>query len=101
MEKREAEKLTMLEYTSPSTSEANCVLDAEGHCITCSDEALPVRVLHVDESTGLARVSVQDEEEEVDVTLVEDVVPGDWLLIHGGVAIGRLDNPEASEGSHA
>jgi hydrogenase maturation factor len=27
---------------------------------------------------------------EVDVTLVEAVLPGDALLIHGGVAISRL-----------
>ncbi len=52
---------------------ARCELDAEGHCITCSDEA-------------------QDKTEEVDITLVEDVVPGDWLLVHGGVAIANVEN---------
>ena len=73
------------------THAASCELDAAGHCITCSDEALPVRVLHVDPETGLATVEVKDTTEEIDITLVDHVVPGDVLLVHGGVAIGHLD----------
>ena len=69
----------------------SCELDAEGHCITCSDEALQVQVLSVDEAAGLACVTVKDTTEEVDISLVESVVPGDLLLVHGGVAIGKLD----------
>ena len=38
----------------------------EGHCITCSDEALPARVRRVDQESGLARVTVQDTAEEID-----------------------------------
>ena len=68
----------------------NCELNAEGHCITCSDEALPVRVLRVDQESGLALVTVQDTTEEIDITLVDSVTPGDLLLVHGGVAIGKL-----------
>jgi hypothetical protein len=69
---------------------ASCILDAGGHCITCSDEALEVRVLSIDAETGLARVAVKDVTEEVDITLVESVVPGDLLLVHGGVAIAHV-----------
>jgi HupF/HypC family len=72
------------------SSDSSCVLDAEGHCVTCSDEALPVRVLSIDQETGLALVLVQDTTEEIDISLVEDVALGDMLLVHGGVAIGRL-----------
>jgi hydrogenase maturation factor len=68
----------------------SCELDAEGHCITCSDEALPAKVLSVDSETGLALVMLRDETEEIDITLVEGVVPGDMLLVHGGVAIAHL-----------
>ena len=68
----------------------NCVLDVEGHCITCADEALEARVLSVDEVNGLALVAVNDATEEVDITLVESVTPGDLLLVHGGVAIAHL-----------
>ena len=64
--------------------------DADGHCVTCADEALPVRVLRVDVETGLALVEVKNTTEEIDVTLVDDVTPGDVLLVHGGVAIGHL-----------
>ncbi len=70
---------------------AQCELDAEGHCITCSDEALQARVLRVDQEAGLAVVTIQDTSEEIDITLEESVAPGDVLLVHGGVAIARLD----------
>jgi hypothetical protein len=69
---------------------ACCQPDAEGHCVTCSDEALPARVLQIDQETGLALVEIKDTTEEVDVTLVEAVAPGDQLLVHGGVALARL-----------
>lgn len=68
----------------------SCELDAEGHCITCSDEALPAKVLSVDSETGLALVMLRDETEEIDITLVEGVAPGDILLVHGGAAIAHL-----------
>ena len=76
-----------------SASDTSCELDAEGHCVTCSDEALTARVLHVDLETGLALVEIVAEKhttDEIDITLVESVVPGDLLLVHGGVAIANL-----------
>ncbi len=68
---------------------ARCELDAEGHCITCSDEAVPVTVVRADQETGVALVKVKNKTEEVDITLVEHVAPGDTLLVHGGVAIAH------------
>ena len=60
-------------------------------CLTCSDEAIAVKVLSVNEQTGLALVEVSDQVNEVDITLVEeDIAPGDRLLVHGGVAIANL-----------
>ena len=64
-----------------------CELDAERHCITCSDEAIPARVLRIDQNTGVALVIIEDAAEEVDITLIDDVAPGDVILVHGGVAI--------------
>jgi hydrogenase maturation factor len=74
-----------------------------------------VRVVYIERSSGIAFVEVsnQTEEvgshsdeqrgisarfirEEVDITLVEDVAPGDLLLVHGGVAIARLEEGEAN-----
>ena len=82
-----------LRHELTPASDASCELDAEGHCVTCSDEALTARVLRVDQETGLALVEIMAEKhttEEVDITLVESVAPGDLLLVHGGVAIANL-----------
>ena len=65
-----------------------CELDAEGHCITCSDEATAATVQRVDQETGIAFVTINGETEEVDITLIDDVSEGDLILVHGGVAIG-------------
>jgi hydrogenase assembly chaperone HypC/HupF len=92
VEKSARDQLILAEYAP-----ASCVLDTEGHCITCSDEALPASVLRIEQETGVALVTIGIEQSEVDITLVEAVEPGDWLLVHGGVAIARLENPPAHE----
>jgi hypothetical protein len=56
-------------------------------CITCSDQALPARVLSIDHARGLALVEIGQTTAEIDVTLIEDVQPGDTLLVHEGVAL--------------
>ena len=75
-----------------------CQLDADQHCLTCSDEAIPVRVKNIDAISGIAVVEVSNgsgsQLEEVDITLVEDVVPDALLLVHGGVAIAHLEESE-------
>ena len=68
-----------------------CELDAEGHCITCSDEALAARVLRIDQDTGVAFVIIEEATEEVDITLIDEVVAGDVILVHGGVAIAKAE----------
>ena len=69
---------------------ALCATDG-GHCITCSDEALEVRVVRVDAEAGLALVAVGEAEELIDISLVDDVVPGETLLAHGGVALAKVE----------
>lgn len=71
-------------------SAASCALDAEGHCITCSDEAQPATILRVDVEAGIAFVTIQNTTEEIDITLVDDVAPGSVVLVHGGVAIANI-----------
>ncbi len=63
---------------------------ADFHCITCSDEAVSVCVISVDQATALAQVAVGDKTGEVDVSLIESVKPGDILLAHGGVALAHV-----------
>jgi hydrogenase maturation factor len=60
------------------------------HCITCSDEGVPMRVLDAgDDGIALCRTE-QGESSEVMVDLVGAVAPGDAVLVHAGVALLRL-----------
>ena len=59
-------------------------------CITCSDEALPMRVRQVDEARGLALCEDEDgRSSSVEIALVDAVAVGDELLVHAGTAIAR------------
>jgi hypothetical protein len=55
------------------------------HCVTCSDEAVPLRVDEVRDDLALCA------EVEVMTDLVGAVEVGDVLLVHAGVAIARAD----------
>jgi hydrogenase expression/formation protein HypC len=57
-------------------------------CVTCSDEAVEVTVLAVDDD-GIARVETGRGVEEVSVALVDAAV-GDVVLVHAGEAIATL-----------
>jgi D-sedoheptulose 7-phosphate isomerase len=57
-------------------------------CLTCGDVAVQASVVRVEGSTGLVRTAAG--EEEVDLSLVEGVRPGDLVLCHGGVAIEQV-----------
>jgi hypothetical protein len=57
------------------------------HCVTCSDEGLPLRVVEVrNDGTALCEGGV-----EVLTDLVGRVVENQTLLVHAGVALARLD----------
>ena len=61
-------------------------------CVTCSDEGRLAEV--VEAPTDLfepALVRTAIGEEEVDVTLVGEVRPGDLVIVHAGSALTRLD----------
>jgi len=62
--------------------------------------AIPGQVVDmVDAERRLARVSVAGVRRTVSVALVDDsaapLAPGDWVLIHVGFAIARVDEAEA------
>ena len=80
----------------PSTDPAAifCRVDEHGHCSTCSDEALPAHVLRILEEDGIAFADMNGQETQVDISLVDDVHPGTWLLVHGGVALEQLTEIE-------
>jgi hydrogenase maturation factor len=59
----------------------------DGHCVTCSDEGVPMQVVEA-RPDGMA---LCDGGVEIMTDLVGDVRPGDEVLVHAGVAIARLD----------
>ncbi len=62
----------------------------DGHCVTCADEAVPMRVLGVSVD-GLARCADADgAETDVMTDLVGAVEAGDDVLVHAGVALARV-----------
>jgi hydrogenase maturation factor len=64
----------------------------DDHCITCSDEGVPMRVLKLDDVRGLALCEAEDGgRSTVETALVAPVEPGDALLVHAGVALIRLE----------
>ena len=58
-----------------------------GTCITCGDVAVPMRVVEVDETRGLALCETAGgERSTVEIALVDAGV-GDDVLVHAGTAI--------------
>jgi len=65
-------------------------------CVTCSDEGRPAEIIVAPTTAyGEALVRTATGEENIDVTLVAPVAPGDLVLVHAGAALTRLD-PEVS-----
>jgi hydrogenase maturation factor len=62
--------------------------DDASHCITCSDEAVPMTVLAVDTQRGLALCeNAEGARHSVEIALVEPVSEGQRLLVHAGTAL--------------
>jgi hydrogenase expression/formation protein HypC len=64
--------------------------------------AIPGRVMEiVDEANRLARVDVAGVQRTVNVGLMDaegdPIEPGDWVLIHVGFAISKVDEAEAAQ----
>jgi hydrogenase maturation factor len=70
--------------------------DHESHCITCGDEAVPLRVVEIDSRRELALCEAADgARTTVEIALVVPVARDDVLLVHAGTAIARAA-PEAA-----
>jgi hydrogenase expression/formation protein HypC len=58
--------------------------------------AVPGQVIElVDEEKRLAKVDVAGVIRNVNIGLLEDTGPGDWVLIHVGFALSKVDEDEA------
>ena len=53
----------------------------------------------VDETNYIAKVAVSGVKRNVNIMLVKDegIAPGDWVLIHVGFAMSKIDEQEAQE----
>jgi hydrogenase expression/formation protein HypC len=58
--------------------------------------AVPGQIVDlVDVSVGLASVEIAGVRRTVNVGLLDDPTAGDWVLVHVGFAIARVDEAEA------
>jgi hydrogenase expression/formation protein HypC len=62
-------------------------------CIMCL--AVPARVKSI--QGPLAVVAVEEVEYKASLALLEEVAVGDWVMVHAGFAISKLDEAEARE----
>jgi hydrogenase expression/formation protein HypC len=57
--------------------------------------AIPAQVVEVLDGGLSARVDVGGVVRSVSTALVEDVAPGEWVLVHVGFALSKVDEAEA------
>ena len=57
--------------------------------------AIPMKIISIEGET--ARVSLEGLEKEIDVRFLEDPQPGDYVIVHAGFAIDKLDEEEAQK----
>jgi hydrogenase assembly chaperone HypC/HupF len=59
-------------------------------CITCGDEAVPMRIERIDRDRELALCANREgARQSVEIALVQPVSVGDSVLVHAGTAIAR------------
>jgi len=56
--------------------------------------AIPAKVLSVDGASAL--VSIENVEYKASLLLLDDVNPGDYVMLHAGFAIQKVDAEEAA-----
>jgi hydrogenase expression/formation protein HypC len=58
--------------------------------------AIPGQIVEiVDDATRLAKVDVAGVQRNVNIGLLDGVASGDWVLIHVGFALSKVDEEEA------
>jgi hydrogenase maturation factor len=65
--------------------------DPQAGCVTCGDEAAPMRVVRIDARRELALCEDgEGSQSSVEIELVKPLGEGDSVLVHAGVALARL-----------
>ena len=57
--------------------------------------AIPAQIVEIDEAADSAVVALGEVRKAVSLALVDDVAPGDFVLIHVGYALNRISPEEA------
>jgi hydrogenase expression/formation protein HypC len=57
--------------------------------------AIPAKVISIDGSS--AKVAIEDVEYTASLLLLDNVRPGDFIMLHAGFAIEKIDPEEAAE----
>ncbi len=57
--------------------------------------AIPAKVIRVEGTSAL--VTIEDVEYQACLLLLDDVNPGDYIMLHAGFAIEKVDAAEAEE----
>lgn len=57
--------------------------------------AIPAKVISVEGKSAL--VAIEDVEYQASLMLLDDVSPGDFVMLHAGFAIAKVDAAEAAE----
>ena len=57
--------------------------------------AIPAKVIRVDGASAL--VTIEDVEYQASLLLLDDVKPGDYIMLHAGFAIEKVDAEFAEE----
>ena len=58
-----------------------------------------MKVVEIREDSGY-RVAVAEYggmRREIDISVLDDVRPGDWVIVHAGIAISKMEPEEAEE----
>jgi len=58
--------------------------------------AIPAKIVSIEES-GMALAEIEGVTRRVSLQLLEEPKVGDWVIIHAGYAIDRIDEEEAKE----
>ena len=56
---------------------------------------LPARIMKV--NNGMAVVDASGAQKEISAQLLEDLEPGDYVMVHAGIAIAKIGSDDLSE----
>ncbi len=58
---------------------------------------IPMKVVSIDREAQLAEAEMQGVTRTISVAMMDDVKEGDWVMVHTGFALEKLDYKDAQE----